>query len=78
MVDISPSGASGYTRQKSIEDGNPEDPTISQHKINIHEVLTPDHTVLTHKHNELFVQQVVRDTHCLEGESLALSCSWFE
>ena len=57
-----------YTRQKSRADANPKYIPRTQHKINIHEVLTPSRTVFTQEQNELFVQQVVRDAQSLELE----------
>ena len=59
-----------FTRKKARADANPESPPRTQPEINIRELRTPNRTVFTPEHNELFVQQVVQYSQDLEGEVL--------
>ena len=59
-----------FTRQKARAGANPESPPITQPETNIREVHTPSRTVFTHKHNGLFIQQVVQYSQEKESEDL--------
>ena len=48
------------TRQKERAVANPEPPPRTQPVTNIHKVRTPNRTVFTREHNELFIQRVVQ------------------
>ena len=59
-----------FTIQKSRADYNPGSTPRNHQEINIREVRTTSRTDFTQEKNKLFVQKVVQDAQCLEGEFL--------
>ena len=58
------------TRQKARSGENHKSPPRTHPETNIHKVRTPSRTAFTHKHNGLFIEQVLKCSQDMDGDEL--------